>query len=1053
MYNDNLYLVKKFQEADDKAHKKQTAVKIFDSLRELFNSENANSSRRWIWELIQNAKDLAYPNSSVDVRIKLITEVDSSLVFMHNGKNFLIEQLTFLINQVSSKDRSEAALTTGKFGTGFLSTHLLSKNITIEGILDVENGLFKKFHIEMDRGADTIEEMIDKVDKALKDRLRILDNEDITTFDSSEFNTVFTYHLSEKTTGFAATGISDLELCLPYTLIFVGNLGEVQIENKNLTYSSKIFEQLGQLYIYQISETENEVVHNRYIAKIKDGSVEVAVELEISEINKYNVIPLSKRLPRLYCDFPLLGSETFTLPFVLNSKQFNPTEQRHGIYLTDSETKDIVENKELVLKGIELYKRLLSTISEHNFGNLYNLAKYVSPVKQDWFSEKWIDENISKPIENAYLNTPLVYNINGELRPIVDKDGDVQIYVPKAKNEVNRTALYNVLANFSAGFFSRENLPRFEDLEQWASIIKQNSYTINLLELSELVAKNENIENLSVCLNDKTENIIEWLNEYYELLVNDEDTLNAIKKEYTKYPVFVNQKDDLTNYILVKRDDKIEEALKDALEILGEDIRKVLISDNYIISKWENFSAIDNTFVIEKINNFIKNNSINSSGAILFLSSLIPGGETMAHRKKIHHFASFYYSDYEIEREISIDNAEIWERSDKRLFKWLSEEISKAANIKKLTEVLNETESRVFSYLCDFIEFLLSKDGEDILNYTTLIIVPNQHGVFHKLSDLFYDSGLDEKLLDIIEALGWDVREELLHQFIHVPSDKINCIGYDEIANELAGLIKPLMNKLDRTEHEQNASNDLFNWFVDNAEIAKKYFTELYDSKERLLSDRIIRDNFHKANILKSLEETLGFEISTELLKDKNILSAIAKAFDLKIQDNKDSNSVLHGLTETSKEPEFNEVQLQELMLSSGIYNMEGFNKLVASYQFGSFIDLYNPFDRFQWVIQLLNRAVDNVIALLSQNTNYDLSKLERSSITTLTNVLYQGIKINIVVRPFDFGRVIIYYQEELNYLKKTNTQFWIDNDLEQKQLTIGDILESMKLGIIFNVK
>ncbi len=1053
MHNDNLHLIKKFQEADDKAHKKQTAVKIYDSLRELFNSENANSSRRWIWELIQNAKDLAYTNSPVDVRIKLNSDSYPSLVFMHNGKNFLIEQLTFLINQVSSKDRSDSASTTGKFGTGFLSTHLLSKNITIEGILDVENGLYKKFRIEMDRDADSIEEMIDKVDKALKDRLSILDNEDITTFDSSEFNTAFNYHLKEKTLSFADSGISDLELCLPYTLIFVESLGEVQIEHKNLSYSSTFFESIGEISIFQISEKEGEETNNRYIARIKDELVEVAVELEISETNKFNIVQLSKKLPRLYCDFPLLGSESFTLPFVLNSKHFNPTEPRDGIYLTDSDTKDIIENKELVLKGIDLYKRLLKILSDHGCGNLYNLAKYISPEKKYWFSEKWVEENISKPIENAYLHTPLVYNLNGELKPIVDQEEHVQIYVPKAKNEVKRAALYNVLANFTAGFFSRENLPRFEDLEEWATIIKQHSYTINLLELSELVAKNENIENLSTCLSETSKNIIEWLNEFYELLVSDEDTLNAIKKEPTKYPVFVNQKDDLTNHILAKRDDNIEEALKDALEILGEDIRKVLISDSYIISKWENFSAIDNTFVIEKINNFIKNNSTNSSSVILFLSSLIPGGVSMAERKKIHYFASFFYSDYEIERAISIENAEIWERSDKRLFKWLSEEISKAENIKKLSEALNETEPRVISYLCSLIEFLLSKDGEDILNFTTLNIVPNQHGVFHKLSELFYDNGLDEKLLDIIEALGWDVREELLHQFIHVPSDKISRIGYNEIATELSGLIKPLMNKLDRTEQEQNASNDLFNWFVDNSEIAKKYFSELYDSKERLLSDRIIRDNFHKANILKSLEETLGFELSSEILKDKSLLSAIAKVFDVKIQSNNDSNSILLVLPETNKEPELDEVQLQELMLSSGIYNMEGFNKLVASHQFGSFINLYNPFDRFQWVIQLLNRAVDNVIARLSQNTDYDLSKLERPGITTLRNVFYQGIKINIVVRPFDFGRVIIYYQAELNYLKQTNTQFWIDNDLEQKQLTIGDILESMKLGIIFNVK
>lgn len=42
--------------SDRKSDKKQTATKIFYTLSQLYDSTNENSSRRWIWELIQNAR-------------------------------------------------------------------------------------------------------------------------------------------------------------------------------------------------------------------------------------------------------------------------------------------------------------------------------------------------------------------------------------------------------------------------------------------------------------------------------------------------------------------------------------------------------------------------------------------------------------------------------------------------------------------------------------------------------------------------------------------------------------------------------------------------------------------------------------------------------------------------------------------------------------------------------------------------------------------------------------------------------------------------------------
>ena len=109
------------------AREKQIAIKLLDGIDKLYESPDI-SSRRWIFELLQNAKDIA------EKEVKIEIEFDKNyLEFRHNGKPFLIENIVYLIEQISSKERAKElnknVKTTGKFGTGFITTHLLSKKV------------------------------------------------------------------------------------------------------------------------------------------------------------------------------------------------------------------------------------------------------------------------------------------------------------------------------------------------------------------------------------------------------------------------------------------------------------------------------------------------------------------------------------------------------------------------------------------------------------------------------------------------------------------------------------------------------------------------------------------------------------------------------------------------------------------------------------------------------------------------------------------------------------------------------------------------------------
>jgi len=116
------------------------------------------TSRRWVWELLQNAKDVNIAGK-VQVRIEAnLIGPDAHVTFMHNGDAFTTENIRFLIEQVSSKERTTGSngrpKTTGRFGAGFLTTYLLSEKVTVNGVVQEEGLTPRKFELSLDRNGD-----------------------------------------------------------------------------------------------------------------------------------------------------------------------------------------------------------------------------------------------------------------------------------------------------------------------------------------------------------------------------------------------------------------------------------------------------------------------------------------------------------------------------------------------------------------------------------------------------------------------------------------------------------------------------------------------------------------------------------------------------------------------------------------------------------------------------------------------------------------------------------------------------------------------------------
>lgn len=169
----------RLQQSKEKAADQLLATKILDLMTKLKLGENRHAERRWLWELIQNAKDVSYDDRKVNIEINLNeASAQPYITFSHNGKPFTTDNITFLIEQVSTKDRqaqqSGRRKVTGKFGTGFLSTHLLSEVVEVKGILQDEDLPARKFSVTLDRSAGNPKGIIDSVNNSLDQVRKVL---------------------------------------------------------------------------------------------------------------------------------------------------------------------------------------------------------------------------------------------------------------------------------------------------------------------------------------------------------------------------------------------------------------------------------------------------------------------------------------------------------------------------------------------------------------------------------------------------------------------------------------------------------------------------------------------------------------------------------------------------------------------------------------------------------------------------------------------------------------------------------------------------------------
>ena len=873
----------KSRQADQRAESALIATKILDLMDKLRLDPNKNAKRRWIWELLQNAKDVAFDNQQIatEVNIQVSNEI-KSVSFSHNGKPFSIDNITSLIKQVTTKERttnanSDKPKTTGKFGTGFLTTHLLSEKVTVSGIVKEPDLDYKSFVLPLDRSGRTPEQIIESVNKSITVRDTLDTQPPLSNFNPHGYNTTFLYNLDDEGYKVAKVGVEDLHLSLPFTLAFLPSIKSVTVKHENITYElAKIENENRNIQIATIVKRTTSGTTEIKIVTLSKNATTIAIEIE-NRKGKIHVKGFSDELPRLFCDFPLIGTNDFTLPIVINSFAFNPTEPRDGVWLTDLNNEPkILENKQIFQDSVELYFELLMYCSEKNWQHLFHLARTDMPKEKEWFSKSWFEENIQKPIRKKILNVPIINNSIGERVAFLNEEGKPNIFFPSAINKDVREHIWELFKNWRP-----KMLPKKKEIHDWYNVIWSDCSELTLKLIAYIIQGQETITGITKMLNCTEVEAIVWLNSFYDLLNFEGKFIQEIIND--KFAIIPNQNGKFKKRSDLRLDKNIDEELKNTMQILSIDIRDYLRHPKIVTKsayKTESEGQIMHKAktqedVIDEINKILEatgtNKNPNSSKAISYLISLFSENETFPkHRETLYQFCKDLIPNQTPKKKIIIKWSEnIWKNCDKPRINRLISIVAETKNINSLKNLLNKNSLQdTFDWLNSFITFLNGQGLSEKLNLKTLPILPNQNGSFCVKDDLFLDDGeIDESLKDILEALGYSIKSELLEKNIYLELPKNRERNAEFVANEITRLITPRFSEFPRSEETKKIFKSLFLWFNENKIEANELFESLYNNKHKLYDDDEIAANLEKAEILDEIIGETG--LSAKEIKDK----------------------------------------------------------------------------------------------------------------------------------------------------------------------------------------
>lgn len=531
------------QEAQDDALWTNPANGIINGISK---NDNVNPGRA-IWEMVQNARDLTTDKANISFEL-----TDNELIFSHDGKPFNAKTIKALILQTSSKD-AEDKTQTGQYGTGFLTTHLFGRRILLDGAFQTIQGRdyyynFKGFLI--DRSTDNKDELIEKL-KQQCEEAESWSSKSNEWVPSPATQTVFHYLITNDFEKDNAKKAFELAPKLaPFVLAYNPRVRSISFkaEETNVTLISGEFKEDKnfdgyRLVTFEYQESQNgdsqigKIIYMLESLDIDENSNEptFSVILPLEKTNdKIRVIPYSSKMPNLYINLPLMGTEDFGCNFFIHSPLFTcSNDNRDSLRLAANGE----SYQNIAKQNCDILRSAFSAVTDFvskNYSSWIDV-KYIAKVDFQTSDEKvkpfYLE--LQKKLVDCYKQCNLICINQDDSQFIKPEDVKVLdsniigILPTDESNNEDLKAIYKIMC----GLFSNGVVPSLKDLKYWSGTIQKwypdgNDCFTSLEDLVNYVDKPESIIDINSLLTFDKLLKLNGLDKYfktYKLLPNTEE--------------------------------------------------------------------------------------------------------------------------------------------------------------------------------------------------------------------------------------------------------------------------------------------------------------------------------------------------------------------------------------------------------------------------------------------------------------------------------------------------------------------------------------------------
>lgn len=461
------------REVLDEMDYRASCKRFCDDIDQRLDKVKAGMAERAIWELFQNAGDVAREEDGKKAYVKM-TLTPTEFLFAHKGKPFTYDTLNSLVKQVSSQSKEDDEDATGQYGTGFVTTHSFGKVLTITSSMEkpFSPGVYIDIDsIKIDRSYNTKTEFYEKMPKQLlqvKD-LALYGQTTTVVREWTELRYQLSTAIGNNGLEKALRGFDATIKTLPFLMTINPKIAEVDIDNQvignHIKFSSRQIEDECGLNVMLITSESNGIITTQKIYYIASETRDDVIILPLAS-------PFIPRrldgISKLFVNYPLIGTEDFGFEYIFHSRRFIPVEERNGLYLPEQEANSPQKHDNNVIVLNEMVDMLFSTLEDmvyriSSWEEILNLG-LDAPQNADSdrlefyksFKQRWV----------SFYESLCVFEIGGVRQPL----SGVRLYSEQILNTLTSDTV-----NYSDSIYQAAekigSLPSKELISKWSKVV------------------------------------------------------------------------------------------------------------------------------------------------------------------------------------------------------------------------------------------------------------------------------------------------------------------------------------------------------------------------------------------------------------------------------------------------------------------------------------------------------------------------------------------------------------------------------------------------------